>query len=118
MSFDFEALLEDPVYVAFALTAVLTVHGHAALTIDVLESTIEVEEAVAGGVVMASTKPAVTLRLSDLTAASLAREDMVKASLVPSTESPQLLGGVRNRVMATAPSSTSPELTLIVVEDP
>ena len=110
MSFDFEALLEDPVYDAFALTAVLTVHGHAALSIGVLESTIEVEEAVAGGVMMASPKPSVTLRLSDLTAASLAREDMVKASLVVS--------GVRYRILATAPSSTSRELTLILVEDP
>ncbi len=110
MSFDFEALLEDPVYDAFALSAVLTVHSHAALTIDVLESTIEVEEAVAGGVIMGSTKPSVTLRLSDLTAASLARKDMVGASIV--------VNGIRYRVMATAPSSTSRELTLILVEDP
>ncbi len=110
MSFDFEGLLEDPIYDGFALTASLTAVGQAALSIEVLESTVEVEEAGAGGIIVPSLKPSCTLRLSDLTAASLAREDLDKAAIV--------FGGLRYRVLATAPAANSRELRLILIEDP
>ena len=110
MTLDFEGLLEDPVYDAFALAATLTVAGRAALSIDVLESTFAVEEAGAGGIVVGTLKPACDLRLADLTAASLAREDLVKAEIS--------FGGLVYRVLATAPAANSRELRLILVENP
>ncbi len=110
MTLDFAGLIETPVYDTFGLPAILTVAGRAALSIDVLESTVEVEEAGASGIIIPTIKPACELRLTDLTAASLAREDLVKAEIV--------FGGVTYRVLSTAPTMTSRALRLILIEDP
>ncbi len=110
MSLDFEGLLEAQAYDHFGESATLTAVGRAALTITVLSKLVEVEEAVAGGIIIATLKPACDLRLSDLAAASLAREDLVNAALV--------LGGTRYRVLATAPTKNTRDLRLILVEDP
>lgn len=110
MTLDFAGLIETPVYDTFGLSAVLTVDGRAALSVDVLESTEEVEEAGASGVIVPTIKPACELRLADLTAANLTREDLVKAQIV--------FGTVTYRVLSTAPTMNSRTLRLILIEDP
>ena len=109
MSVDFAGLLDAPAYDTFGVTAVLTAVGRPALTLTVLDKIVEVKEAGASGVVVPTSRPAIDLRLADLEAAGLAREDLKKAEVV--------FGGLRYRVLATAPTSNVRELRLILIEE-
>ncbi len=111
MTLDFAGLLDAPNYDTFGAAATLTAVGRAALEgLLVLPKIVEVEEAGAGGIIVPTLKPACDLRLADLTAANLAREDLGKAAIV--------FGGTRYRVLATAPTANARELRLILIEDP
>ena len=110
MTIDFAGLLDAPAYDTFGETATLTPDGLPAVTVTVLCKIVEVEEAGAGGIVIPTLKPAADMKLADLTAAGLVREQLLKAALV--------LGGVRYRVIATAPAENLRELRLILIEAP
>lgn len=110
MTLDFAGLLETPAYDIFGVAAILTAIDRAALTITVLDKIVEVEEAGASGVIVPTLRPAIDVRLADLEAAGLAREDLVKAAIV--------FGGTRYRVISTQPTANARELRLILIEDP
>ena len=110
MSIDFAGLLDAPAYDTFGVLVVLTAIDRAALTVTALDKIVEVEEAGASGVIVPTLRPVIDVRLADLEAAGLAREDLVKAEVV--------FGGVRYRVLATEPTSNARELRLILIEDP
>ncbi|HDZ74375.1 MAG TPA: hypothetical protein ENH55_16750 [Aurantimonas coralicida] len=109
MTIDFAGLLDAPAYEIFGVEAVLTPVGRLPLTLDVLNHIVEVEEAGDSGVVVPTVRPAVDLQLADLAPAGFGREDLVKAEVT--------FGGVRYRVLATAPTSNARELRLILIED-
>ena len=110
MTLDVAGLLDGPTYDTYGEAATLTAVDRAGLEITVLFAIAEFDAAGAGGVVVPTIRPTCVLRLADLTAASLAREDLVEAAIV--------IGGTRYRVEATAPAANSRELRLILVEDP
>ncbi len=118
MTIDFAGLLDAPAYDNFGVAAVLTAVDKAALPITVLFSMEEFEAAGDGGVVVPTIQPTCVLRLADLTAASLAREDLVKAAIVITPDAALPNDSVRYRVEATAPVENVRELRLILIENP
>jgi hypothetical protein len=110
MTIDFAGLLDAPAYETFGVAATLTAVDHAPLALTVLFDMREVDEAGAGGIIVPTIRPTCVLRLADLAAAGLAREDLVKAAIV--------IDGTRYRVESTAPTSNARELRLILIEDP
>ncbi len=107
---DFGALLDAPTYLILGAGAVLTPRGGKDLPITVLTQVIEVDETAPSGVVTPTLRTVATLKLADLAAGGLAREDLEKAAIV--------FGGVRYEVLATAPASSLRELRLILIEVP
>ncbi len=110
MTLDFAGLLDAPAYDTYGEAAELTAVDRAMLPITVLFAIAEFEAPGAGGVVVPTIQPNCVLRLADLTAANLAREDLVKAAIV--------INSVRYRVDGTALVENVRELRLILIEDP
>ena len=109
MTLDVAGLLDGPAYDTFGEAAELTAVDRVMLPITVLFAIAEFEAA-GDGVTVPTIRPTCVLRLADLAAASLAREDLVKAAIV--------INGTRYRVEATAPVENVRELRLILIEDP
>ncbi len=72
-------LLYGPIYAILSTSAVLTTQTGVSVTLDVIDKTTGlVTESQPG---MVTIKPAAKVRMSDLTAASLTRRDLLKATL-------------------------------------
>ena len=81
MTLDLAGLVDGPVYDTFGVAATITPAGQGAVTFTVLDRSIEVEDAGAGGVVVLSVAPILRLRLSELKAQGLERADLEKAEV-------------------------------------
>ena len=108
MTIDFAGLIDGPAYETFGVEALISPVNKPAFTPIVLAKTVEVEEAGASGVVVPTLRPAADLRLADLAAAGVTRQDLAKAEVV--------FGGVTYRVDATMPLANSRELRLLLIE--
>ena len=109
MTIDFAGLLDAPAYSLLGTDAVITPPGGVASNpIRVLDKTVEVEEAGASGVIIPTVRPAADLRLADLAAEGLTREDLKKAEVT--------FAGVLYRVLATQPGKNARDLCLILTE--
>ena len=108
MTLDFAALLDGPVYATTGLEATITPVGQGGKTVTVVDRSIEVEDAGAGGVVVLSVAPILRLRLSELKAQGLERADLEKAEVQ--------LGETLYVVLATSLARNRRELDLTLSE--